>query len=324
MRNIPGAVRLLLTATVLAASSAHGQTIDRARQLFDAGEHAAAKRELIAIHQARRDDAESAYLLGRIALIENDGDEAVRRLERAVELDGSKAAYHAWLGNAIREVTPRAGKIRMALNARRMRREWERALQLDPDQIDARAGLIQFYAMAPGVMGGSMDKARAQAAEIARRNAMRGALARGLIAEVEGNVAAEEATYRQAVIAAPDSSAGYFALANMLARTGRGDDAFAVLVRYAERRPDDRWVLYYTGRVAGVSGLQPDRGERALNQFLASPSVDANVVFLAGAHYWLGQIASKREMKDVAREHYRTALTINPYSPAKRALEEMK
>ena len=34
MRNIPGAVRLLLTATVLAASSAHGQTIDRARQLL--------------------------------------------------------------------------------------------------------------------------------------------------------------------------------------------------------------------------------------------------------------------------------------------------
>lgn len=300
------------------------QSNDRARELFEAGQHAAAKRELIAIQQTQGHNAEAAYLLGRIALIENHGNEAVRQMERAVELDNHSATYHAWLGNAIREVTPRAGKIRMALNARRMSKEWERAVQLDPDQIEARVALVQFYAMAPGPMGGSIGKARAQAAEVARRNPMRGALARGIIAEVEKNAAAEEAAYREAIVAAPDSSAGHFALATMLARNARAVDAFDVLERYAGRSPDDRWVLYHTGRVAGMSGEHLARGEAALTEFLARPPADAYVVFLAGAHYWLGQIASRRGAKEIAREHYEAALRINPHSQAKRALKELK
>jgi tetratricopeptide (TPR) repeat protein len=62
-----------------------------------------------------------------------------------------------------------------------------------------------------------------------------------------------------------------------------------------------------------------------LNQYLATPPVDVDVAHIAGAHYWLGQIAEKRGQKDVARDHYRVALRINPNSQvSERALKALK
>jgi tetratricopeptide (TPR) repeat protein len=315
----------LLFATTALACSARAQSIDRAKQLFDDAKYTEAKAELLALQKASDRNAAAAYYLGRIATIDNDGDEAIRQFERAVQGEDANALYHLWLGNAVRDAASSASKIKQPFMARRVKKEWERAVELDPNQLDARFSLVQFYVIAPGAMGGSMDKAREQAGEIAKRNAMRGAIARGSIAEHEKNAAAEEAAYQQAIAAAPDSGAASFALADMYARDGKAAEAFAVLDRYAKRRPDDAWALYRVGRVAGTTGQQLDRGESALKQFLAAPPSDAHAPNMAGAHYWLGRIAEKRGAKDVAREHYQSALKLNPKNEAsKRALDALK
>ncbi|MFL5485532.1 MAG: hypothetical protein ACJ793_07825 [Gemmatimonadaceae bacterium] len=321
-------VSLPLVLVALAfASSASAQSIDHARQLFDSAKYSEAKAELLALQKMSDRNPQPPYYLGRIAVItnEDDGDEAIRQFERAVALEEGNATYHTWLGNAIRDVTPRASKLRMPFNARRMKKEWERAVALDPNQIDARYGLVQFYAYAPGVMGGSKEKAREQAAEIAKRNAMRGAVARGVIAEIEKNPAAEEAAYKEAIAAAPDSLPGYFGLGAVYARDGKATEAFATLDTYVRRRPDDRRAFYEAGRIAAITGRELDRGEAALKQFLATPPADARVTTIAGAHYWLGQIAEKRGLRDAAREHYLTALRINRHAQlARHALDALK
>src|SRR5688572_1793019 len=146
-------IRVVLVGAFVLASSASAQSIDRAKQLFDNARYAEAKTELLAAQKANDRNPVAAYYLGRIAMIENESDEAVRYFERALKLEEGNALYHTWLGNAIRDVTPRSSKIRMAFNARRMKKEWERAVELDPNQIDARYGLVMFYSMAPGAMG---------------------------------------------------------------------------------------------------------------------------------------------------------------------------
>jgi tetratricopeptide (TPR) repeat protein len=315
---------LIAIATAL-ASSAFAQSIDHAKQLFDGGKYTEAKTELLVLQQANGRSAAAAYYLGRIAMIDNDSDEAIRQFERAVKLEEGNALYHVWLGSALGDAAGRASPFKQPFMARRVKNEWERAVALDPNQIDARFNLVQFYTMAPGFMGGGIDKARQQADDLTKRNPMRGAMARGLIEEHEKNAAAAEAAYQQAIAAAPDSSAGYFALINAYARAGKAADAFATLDQYVKRQPDDRWALYHNGRASGVTGQQLDRGEAALEQFLAKPPLDAHPANLAGAHYWLGQIAEKRGAKDAAREHYRTALRINPKSQqSQRALDALK
>jgi tetratricopeptide (TPR) repeat protein len=326
MRSLRHCLRLLLPAALALASSASAQSVERAKQLFDDAKFADAKSELLAVQKANDRNAAAAYYLGRIATIDNDADDAIIRLfERAVQLDDGNALYHLWLGSAVGDATQRASKLKAPFMARRVKKEWERAVELDPNLVDARTHLVGFYSQAPGFMGGSMDRAREQAVEIAKRNAMRGAMARGEIAEREKNTPAEEAAYQQAIAAAPDSAEGYVALADVYVRTGKASEAFATLDRYVKRSPNDRFAPYYVGRVAGASGEQLERGESALKQFLAAPPSDAYAPTIAGAHYRLGQIAEKRGAKDAAREHYLAAMKVNPKGQlAKRALEALR
>lgn len=315
----------LVLAVIGLVPAASAQSVDRAKQLFGDAKYAEAKSELLAVQEANDRNAAVAYYLGRIAKIDNDGDEALRQFERAVQLEDANGLYHYWLGTAISDAAQRASTARMALMARRVRKEWERAVELDPNQVDARLGLVSFYAIAPWFWGGSMDKARAQATEIAKRSAMQGAMARGVVAQYEKKPAAEEAAYQQAIAVAPDSVEAYVALADALVRTGKAAEAFVTLDSYAKRRPGDHWALYHTGRIAGAAGQQLDRGEGALQQFLAAPPSDTYAPTIALSHYWLGQIAEKRGAKATARGHYETALKINPKSQlSKRALGALK
>ena len=58
---------------------------------------------------------------------------------------------------------------RMSL-ARHTRDEFEHAVELDPNNLDARWALVQYYELAPGYLGGSEQKAEQQAEEISKRD----------------------------------------------------------------------------------------------------------------------------------------------------------
>src|SRR3954466_3078322 len=85
-----------------------------------------------------------AFSAARTAVLAGDYDNAIRQLERAIDLDESHADYHYWLGRAVYESAPRATKLRIPGMARRVRNEWERAVALDPNQVDARARPAQW------------------------------------------------------------------------------------------------------------------------------------------------------------------------------------
>src|SRR4029079_10190051 len=92
---------------------------------------------------------------------------------------------------------------------RRFKAANERALTLDPTLVDARRNLVMFYAMAPGFMGGEMNRAKQQAAEIMKLNPMRGHTANGVIAERAGDKLTAEKEFLAAIAIAPDSVGAY-------------------------------------------------------------------------------------------------------------------
>ena len=259
---------------------------------------------------------------GRAQADSGKGDAAVATLERAVQLNPKSADAHFQLGRALGTVAQRASILRQPMLARRVKAEFEKASELAPELVAPREGLIQFYLQAPGVMGGSVARAREQAAAIATMNALRGHFADAMIANHEKDPAGAERAFRAAAVAFPDSLNAVTALVNFLAGLGKGDDAFGMLDKYLAKHPADRVAQFYVGRTAAMTGKQLDRGEQALRALLAAPAADTGArVAPETVHYRLGDIAAHRGDKVRARAEYEAALKINPkLEQARRAL----
>ena len=186
-----------------------------------------------------KNDARAMFLMGRLVYAQGNSGAAVDWFEKAVKRQDTNATYHTWLGNALGDEAQKASKLRQPFLARRVKSEFERAVELDPKLVDAREGLVGFYSVAPGIMGGSMEKAREQATAIAKLNPIRGHLQLGRVAEREKDVATAEREYQALISAYPDSVVGYYALGNFYRTQSRWDDAFTTFERLMKMKPDE-------------------------------------------------------------------------------------
>ena len=315
------AVVLLAIASSLAAQTPE--------ELFKAGKYDDAKK-LFAERVARdRNDAQALFYMGRIAEETNQFNEAVDWYEKALKLNDTSATYHFWLGSATGELAQRASKLKQPFLARKVKSEFEKASQLDPKMLEPRLGLVNFYVMAPGFMGGSVEKAHGQAAEIKKLHPYRGFYAEAQIASRQKNVAAEGKAYEEALaaarVAAPDSLAPWYSLASYYRRNARYDESFALYDSIMKRKPDEIPVHASYGVVASLSGRNLERGERELKWYLDHPPKEVNDATLSFVRYHLGQIYEKSERKDAAKIEYTEAVRLNKDNgDAKKALAALK
>lgn len=270
--------------------------------------------------------AEAALWYGKTLIAEDKADDAEDWLTKAASLDPKSSEIQLWLARAIGMRAQRANVLRQPFLARRVKTTVDRAIALDPDNVDARELRWQFYTMAPGVMGGSDEKARVEVAEILRRNRYRGQLITLTVAARAKDAAAMERTFKAMITEFPDSLAPISQYAGWLVDQKRTADAFGVIEAFQKRRPNDPVALYQLGRVAAMSGEQLDRGEAALRKYLTiAPPPAPTVPSLSNAHFRLGNIAEKRGNKSAARSEYETALTLDPRNgAARRALDALK
>jgi tetratricopeptide (TPR) repeat protein len=271
-----------------------------------------------------RDDASALYYMGRIADAQGKSGQAADWFEKAVKRDDTNALYHFWLGSALGDEAQKASKFRQPFLARRVKNEFERAVQLDPTMLQPREGLVDFYSIAPGIMGGSMDAAKAQAGEIVKLNAYRGHMALARIAQRQKDVAAEESAYKAAVAAAPDTAAAFYSLAAFYRRQSRWDDAFATYDQLIKTRPDEAFARAGWGFTAAQSGLHLERGEREIKYFFENLPKDVPTQTMAAAHFRLGQIYERTARRDSAKARYAEAVKLNPENQdAKKALQAL-
>ena len=151
--------------------------------------------------------------------------------------------------------------------------ELEAAVRLDPNLVDARLDLVRYYVIAPRVVGGSMRKARTQAAEIAKRDAALGAFAYGYIAYREKSYGPARIKLREAVRLAKTPQTKMLALTWLgwlSQETQQYDTAFEAwrdVLAIDATRVD---ALYEIGRTAYFARRDLDRGEDAVRRYLAS------------------------------------------------------
>jgi tetratricopeptide (TPR) repeat protein len=289
---------------------------------FDAEKLEQAKATLTPLAQAG--DADAMLYLGRIAIEQSDGDEAVDWLELAIKKNDHSSLYYQWLGTAYSVKGSAANPLSRVSLVSSMKQAMERSIALDSSNVESRVNLLQFYLQAPAMMGGGVDKAREQAAAIMARNPYQGRLANASIAENQKDSATVERTLRELGTAFPDSSAPAVQFAIYYYNAKRYDDSFRVLDDRLRRSPNDGAALYQLGRVGAVSGTKRDRAQWALNRFLLLPH-KRGTPSLAAAHWRIGMIHEANGDGTAARSSYETALRLDPkLAGAKASLDKLK
>jgi Tfp pilus assembly protein PilF len=301
----------LIGALSLVWTTAPAQNGSSGVAAFEAHRYDEAKRELEVAVRSDPDNARAHHFLGRIAYHETRFNDAISHFRQASDLEPSLAEHQIWLGRAYGQMAVRSGLAKKFGMAKRARTALERAVELDPSSLDARSGLIQFYLLAPGLVGGSMSKARHHAGELAKRSAFRGALARAWIAEDRGEHDQAAREYRDAISREPDSLVSYWGLAQLWQRAERFDSAFALIDGLIARKADAMPAYYYLGRAAGLSGQRLDDGVRALHRYLAYEPREGDPP-RSSAHYRLGLVYERMGDRVRAKREYEASLALEP------------
>lgn len=284
-------VLFLVIVLVLPVRAADSPELVSAVALFDAKRVPEAREQLAALVAQEPQNVRALWYLGRCELAMQRREDAAATLAKAAALAPRDHHILADYGSAsLLRATELGVSLRAIGFARRGRAALEQAVQLAPDVVGYREGLVQFYTRAPGFVGGDFDKAYAHITEIAKRDPGRGAVIR----------------------------------ANTLAAEKRYDEALAACEAFLADHPDNYLALYTLGRIASETGRELARGEAALRRCLElTPKIQEPDH--AGAHYRLGLIAEKAGRPADARREYQATLALEPEFPeARAALSRLK
>jgi tetratricopeptide (TPR) repeat protein len=301
--------RTIIAAVALLGLPLFAQ-VPQAAALYEEGRLEDAKKLLAPL----KNNADALVVLGKIALEQNDDDTAVGYLEKAVELKPGSAEAHLWLGNAYGTQAQKANIFKQASLASKTKSEFERAVQLDPNLIDARFGLLDYYTMAPALMGGSDEKAAQQANEIKKRDAYQGHRAFGRIYTRQKKFDLVRNEWMNAIKEQPEAARPHLALATFYAFQDKNYKAAMDEVETAMKLEPAYMPNHFRfGQVAAASGTNFIRGEEELKKYLTFKP-GPNEPDLASAHYYLGMIYEKQGKKAEAKQSYAAALKMNPAS----------
>jgi tetratricopeptide (TPR) repeat protein len=251
-------------------------------------------------------DAESYNLLCRAWFMEEAWDRSISACERATALDPKNSYYFLWLGRAYGEKADRAGWFAAAGLAGKVRQSFERAVQLDPTNWQARTDLAEYYLEAPGIVGGGKDKAQAQADALMSLNPAMAHWVAGRIAQKEKDMVAAERENRAAV-AVGNGCRAWFDLASFLRRMNRLDEMQETLTHLESCTVDRADALLDAAGLLLRTGRDYPLAVRLLERYLAAP-VEEGPAFKA--HDVLGQIFERQGDRKAAAEQFRAALSL--------------
>ena len=217
---------------LLLSSLSHAGDIKQIEQLIDDGWWDDAYAELTIELKTNPDDAAVNFLMGKTCFMLQDWENAEDYFERSVELDDTNSQYHYWLGNSKGARAQHGGILKAPGRAKACKREYERAIELDPHNINARFGLVQYLMQAPGFAGGNKDKARIQADSVAYYDTLVGFRAKASIYEVlDEDLTEAEKEFTDAIAFDTTNMTPYFWYGYFLARHDRLDEAESLAYR---------------------------------------------------------------------------------------------
>jgi tetratricopeptide (TPR) repeat protein len=297
------------TATRAVTPDAAAQ-IQAAQRQFNSGSYSAAISTLHSVVSQNPSSAEAYFWLGRCYYELKDYDNAITAGEKSVALDPKNSIFHDWLG---RIYGGKADRDRSFSYARKVKKEFETAVQLNPANIEARRDLEDYEIQAPWVVGGDKDDAKAQMNAIAALNPMEGDLARAMYddeALKKTDLAAKD--YHDALATHPEKIEPYLDALAFFQRQNKASDMQTVIQQASQVAPNDLRITYYRGTALVLTNTNLSEAEKDLKSYLASTPDRSDWPSHASAREWLGRLYEAEGKRSEAAEQYRAALQLDP------------
>ncbi len=284
--------------------------IQAAQRQFNAGNYSAAISTLQGAVSQNPSSAEAYYWLGRCHYELKDYDNAITAAEKSVALDPKNSLFHEWLG---RIYGGKADRDRSFSYARKVKKEFETAVQLNPANIDARRDLEDYEIEAPWMVGGNKDDAKAQMDAIAALDPVEGDLARAMYDdEALKKPDAALKDYHDALAANPKKIEPYLDALAYYQKQGKAADMQGAIQQASQVAPNDPRLTYYRGVASVLANTNLADAEKDLKSYLASTPDRSDWPSHASAREWLGRLYEAQGKRSEAAEQYRAALQLDP------------
>jgi tetratricopeptide (TPR) repeat protein len=312
-------VRPLLAALFLAGPALAGTNLKQEANLGDYS------RAVLVLQEAAAKDpnnAEIQLLLAKSYLEMEQWDAAVKSAERAVAVDGQSSKYHEWLGRAYGEKADHVNPFAAMGLARKARKEFEVAVQLDERNLSARQALIEFYCKAPGIVGGGVEKAQPHIQRLGELDEAEGLYAKGNCRRQKNDFAAADLEFAKALETDPKSAELIYDVGDYAVKRGQPERLMAVAEVGEHVAPNDPRGKFYRGVGLVLKAEKPEEAERLLQEYAKEAPKRSGFPSPAAAHVWLGRLYLNQNRREDAEREFENALRLDPKN--KMAQEELK
>ena len=253
--------------------------------------------ELIVYLEKNPNETKALELLGDTYALQENWDEAIVIYKQLVEANSLSANYHYKYGGVLGMKAINSNKITAFFLVDDIEEELKLAVKLDPNHIEARWALIDFYIQTPNLIGGSETEALKYAEELEVLSLVDGYLSKGYIYEYNNEPVLAEQYYKMA-IEEGGSIACFQKLTNFYENQDRPLEAISNIEK-ANERLNRNSLNYQLGKVCANYNLELDKGEKCLMKFIDNHSVKDGVP-LKWAYLKLAQIYKHKNDKSNA------------------------
>jgi len=236
--------------------------------------------QAIVLFEKQKHDPDAMIYLARIYM-DTDLDEAEVWIEKALKANLKDAEAHYVRGAIMGRQA--SGSIFSALSyAEKSVNSFTKAVELQPDSIKYRKGLMQFHTSAPSIAGGDLDIAKVQVEKLRQLDPKVGLEAEINYELSQDNDALADALLQQAKQTYNDIPDFFFQAGMLQQRKENYQAAFEELTRAISKNTDTQEsvvakynALYQLGRTSVLGETNIDAGIMALKQYLSeAPDLD--------------------------------------------------
>jgi tetratricopeptide (TPR) repeat protein len=314
---------LCIASGAIAATTVKQEaSLEVGRRAYEASEYPKAIQALQAAAAVDPKNGDVQLLLAKSYLELQQHDPAIKSAEKAVAIDPQNSIYHEWLGRAYGEKADRASWFSAISLAKKTRKEFETAVQLDAKNYSARQVLIEFDCSAPGLVGGGEEKAWPQIKQLAEMDAAEGHFAAGNCRRQKKDFAIADEEFAKALESNPKSSELIYDIGDYAAKRAEPELLLAVADSGERLAPGDPRGQFYRGVALILKKENLEKAERLLAAYAKKAPIRSGYPRPAWIHAWLGRLFEEQNKIEEAANEFESALKLDPKN--KMAQEAMK